>query len=305
MKNKLIIIICILFPLVVVIASFGEIISDYMPNLFEYNTVKNSCPSEKKICQKFKTQEELDTYLANDPRKKFDAITLSSYVIVCSSNFGILVFLSPLIMVLLVIFQIQDEISSRYIENILTRTNYKSLLKKYVLVAAKAALLIPLIYAVILFISCLITRFDFSHISSAALHPETSTFEYNHFMSYSLVLSSFLYLLHFAYALIGVFMSFISKNKIICSILGYIYFVVLNLTYMIIGAFVIRDFFGFKFGTDNYFNLLGQYWFINDTANIWVSYLTLLSVVGLNLLIVYIFMGKKERAVRLYEKQVI
>lgn len=305
MKNKLIIVICILIPFITVIASYNEVIRDYMPNLLEYNTVKENCPSDKKICSKFENQEELDTYLANNPRKRFDAITLASYIVRGSSTFGVIVFISPLIMILLVVFQIQDEISSGYIENILTRKNYKNLLKKYLSIAAKSALLIPLIYGLILLISCLITNFDFSFISSSAINLEGTTFKYNHFPIYCIYLSSLLYLLHFAYAIIGIFMSFISKNKVICSVLGYIYFVILNLSYMVFGAYVVRDLLGFNYGTENYFNLLGQYWFLNDTSILWVSYLVVISVILMNLAIVYILIGRKEKAINLYEKQVI
>lgn len=306
MKNKLIIIIAILFLLLSIFSCFGQVISDYMPTIFEYNTVKESCPSEKKICSKFKNQEELNAYLANNPREKFDAITLASYVVETTSNFGLIAYLSPLIMILLVVFQIQDEISSGYIENMLTRTGYKKILKKYILVAAKTALLIPLMYALILLIASFITNFNFTEIATEMIPmPELDTFKYNHFFTYSMILIGSLYLLHFAYALIGIFMSFISKNKVICTILGYIYFIVLDLASMVFGAYVIKKFLGFNYGANNYFNLVGHYWFFDDSTLPWVSYLVIIGVILINLSIIYILVGRKEKAINLYEKQVI
>lgn len=307
MKNKLIIVIIAIFFLSLsIISCFGEIISDYMPTLFEYNTVKENCPSEKTICSKFENQEELNAYLANNPRKKFDAITLASYVVETTSNFGLIAYLSPLIMILLVVFQIQDEISSGYIKNMLTRTSYKKILKKYILVAAKTALLIPLMYAFILLIASLITNFNFTEITTEMIPmPELATFKYNHFFTYSITLIGGLYLLHFAYSLIGIFMSFISKNKVICTVLGYIYFIVLDLISMVFGAYVIRRLFRFEYGSNNYFNLVGHYWFFDDTTSPWISYLVVIGVILINLLLIYILAGRKEKAINLYEKQVI
>ncbi|MDD5888411.1 MAG: hypothetical protein PUC82_02860 [bacterium] len=306
MKNKLIITITILFLLLSVASCFKEIISDYMPTIFEYNTVKENCPGEKAICSKFKSQEELDTYLANNPREKFDTITLASYVVETTTNFGLIAYISPLIMILLVIFQIQDEISSGYIENMLTRTAYKKILKKYILVAAKTALLIPLMYAIILLISALITNFNFTNITTEMIPmPEIDTFKYNHFFAYFLILTSSLYLLHFAYSLIGVFMSFISKNKVICTVLGYIYFIVLDLASMVFGSYVIKRIFGFDYGANNYFNLIGHYWFFDDTTSPLILYLVIIGVIFINLSIIYILIGRKEKAIKVYEKQVI
>ena len=306
MKNKIIIIITILFLTLSVISCFGQVISDYMPTLFEYNTVKEKCPSEEKICSKFNNHEELETYLNSNPRKKFDTITLASYVVETTDNFGLIAYLSPLIMILLVVFQIQDEISSGYIENMLTRMSYKKILKKYILVAAKTALLIPLMYALILLISALITNFNFTEITTGMIPMlELITFKYNHFFAYSIILIGSLYLLHFAYALIGIFMSFISKNKVICTVLGYIYFIVLDLVSMVFGAYVIRNLFRFEYDDNNYFNLVGHYWFFDDTTITWISYLVVIGVIIINLSIIYILVGRKEKAINLYEKQVV
>ena len=307
MKNKLIIvIIAISFLSLSIISCFGQVISEYMPTLFEYNAVKENCPSKETICSKFENQEELNVYLANNPRKKFDAITLASYVVETTNNFGLIAYLSPLIMILLVVFQIQDEISSGYIKNMLTRTSYKKILRKYILVAAKTALLIPLMYAFILLIASLITNFNFTEITTEMIPmPELATFKYNHFFAYSITLIGGLYLLHFAYSLIGIFMSFISKNKVICTVLGYIYFIVLDLISMAFGAYIIRRLLGFEYGSNNYFNLVGHYWFFDDTASPWISYLVIIGVILINLLLIYILAGRKEKAISLYEKQVI
>lgn len=305
MKNKLMIITCILISLVIVLLSFGEIIRDYMPNLLEYNTIKKQCPGEYEICTKFKSKEDLDYYIKNEnPSKKFDAITLASYVVETSNNFGILVFLSPLTMILLVVFKIHDEISSGYIENILTRVSYKQLMKIYISIALKAALLIPFLYIFIFLISCIITRFNFMSISETMLlSPGVDTFKYNHFIIYSIWLLSTQYLLHFSYALIGLLASFVSKSKIISVALGYIFFVIICILYLIFGAFVMRNLFGFYYNETNYFNLIGQYWFFNDIVNPWISYFIVISVICLISILIYIYAGKKEKVIELYEKQ--
>lgn len=304
-KNKKILILCLLFIIVIIGKSFMEVITEYVPNLNRYIEIKYSCPGKNKICSKFKNNQELKEYLTEEnPQKKFDAITLSTYVVETSRSFGILVFLSPLIMILLVVFKIQSDINSGFIKNILTREKYSSLIKKYIFIASKVAFIIPFIYILIFLISLLLTGFNINSPSeNMMLHPEYDTFKYNHFFTYGLILISIQYILHFAYALIGIFVSFINRNKILCIIFGYIYFIILCLLYLIVGAYIFKNILGFNYGDINYFNLIGNYWFFNDLSIIWILFLVVLSVVAINYFMIYLIIGKKEKAINMYEKQ--
>lgn len=305
MKKKKILILCLLFIIIVIGKSFKEVITEYVPNMNEYNEIKYNCPGKSEVCLKFKNSQELEKYLKEEnPQRKFDAITLSTYVVETSSSFGILVFLSPLIMILLAVFKIHSDINSGFIKNILTREKYSSLIKKYVFIASKIALIIPFIYILIFLLSLFLTGFNISSISeNMVLRPEYDTFKYNQFFLYGLILIGIQYILHFSYALIGIFVSFINKNKILCIIFGYIYFIILCLVYLIVGAFIFRDIIGFNYGDINYFNLIGNYWFFNDLSIIWVLFLVVLSVVAVNYFILYLTVGKKEKAISMYEKQ--
>lgn len=305
MKNKKLLVLCLIFITIIIMMSFIEVVRDYMPNLFEYSEIKRKCPSNDKVCSKFKNEHELEKYLKEEnPKKKFDAITLSSYVIKTSESFGILAFISPLIMISLVVFEIQNEINTGYITYILTREKYSSLIKKYTFIAIKTALIIPFIYLLVFLLSLVLTGFNMNTISNdMVLFPEHSTFKYNHFLLYGFILISIQYLLHFSYALIGVFASFINKNKILCITFGYLYFVILCLVYLIFGAYIVRNLIGFNYGDTNYFNLIGNYWSFNDLSIVWVLFIVVFSVIIINKSIIYFVVGKKEKAINMYEKQ--
>ena len=303
MKNKMVFIFSVIIVFSIVCMSFFEVVNDYIPNYIEYYKIEKKCPGEYNFCKPFKTKDELLTYLKeNNPKKKFDAITLSVYVVETSEKFGLLVFLLPLIVIVNVVFKIHDEISSGYIKNKLNRMKYSDILKEYFSSALKSALLVPLIYTLIFLSSCVITGFNFNLTKDMQLSPGYENFKYNYFLLYSLILILIQYILFFGYAVIGIFMSFISKSKIVSIILGYVYFVILCIAYLAFGAIVIKNVFGINYGEINYFNLIGNYWFFNDLTNPVFSFIVVLSIVLLNCLIVMKLIGNKEKGIIQYEK---
>lgn len=304
MKSKFIFIFCIVVVLIIIGFSFAEVINDYVPYYIDYYKIEKKCPGDYELCKTFKSDDELVEYLEkNDPQKKFDAITLAVYVVEVANNFGLIVFLLPLIVIVNVVFKIHDEISSGYIKNKLNRMSYKQLLQEYFGIAMKSALVIPLIYIFIFIVSCLITNFNFETVKSMQLWPGQETFKYNNFFLYSMLLIIIQYLLFFGYSIIGIFVSFINKSKIVSVILGYIYFVILCIFYLVFGAMVIKDLLGINYGEVNYFNLIGNYWSFNDLVNPIFSLLVVLSVIIINVLITLKIAGSKEKGISWYEKQ--
>ena len=303
MKNKIIFLLSIVVVLLIVCLSFGEVVHDYMPNYIDYFKIEKYCPGKNEICQSFQTEEDVKQYLKEkDPRKKFDVISLASYVVETSQNFGLLVFLLPFLVIANVILKIHDEISSGYIKNKLNRMSYKDVMKEYFLVALKSSLLVVFAYLFIFLISCIITGFNFHVVKNMQLDPKNQTFKYQHFIIYSTMLIVLQYLLFFGYSLIGIIMSFVSKNKIISVVLGYVYFVILCIGYLLFGAVVIRDTFGFQYGISNPFNLIGNYWFLDDLTNPIASVAVVISIILLNCLVIFKFIGTKERGILQYEK---
>lgn len=304
MKNKFISIFSIAIVLMIVIFSFAEVVNDYMPYYIDYYKIEKNCPGNDELCKPFKNRAEVLEYLENkNPHKRFDAITLSTYVIETSSTFGLVVFLLPLIVIINVVFRIHDEISSGFIKNKLSRMSYSKLLREYFLKAMKVSLIIPLIYIFIFGISCLITNFNFNITENMQLFSEYETFKYSNFFIYSVLLIIIQYLLFFGYSIIGIFMSFINKSKIVSVIFGYIYFVILCIFYLVFGTAVIKNLLGINYGEVNYFNLIGNYWSFNDLASPVLLLMVVLSVVVFNVLITLKLAGSKEKGILWYERQ--
>lgn len=304
MKNKNIIILIFLFVLCLIFVSFYDVIQTYyVPDYIRYNHVKEECPGDSEWCSDFHSNDEVNVFLdEHNPKNRFDVITLSIYVLRNTESMNLFLIISPMIMILLVVFSIHSEINSGYFENILTRSNYIMLIKKYVMIVAKMALLLPFIYILVHIISCFITGFNFNFNS---FYIEQYGIEiYNHFFRYSLIFLFAQYILYFGYGLIGIIMSFKCKSKVISIILGYIYFIVLDLVYMIISALFFRDVLGMPSRFTEFFNLLGYYWFFDSHTIYWIAFSIVLSVVLINMLVIYFYVGKKEKAVVLYEKQV-
>lgn len=304
MKNKNIMILIFLLVLGLIFASFFEVIQDYyVPDYNRYNHVKEECPGDSEWCRDFHSEDEVSKFLnESNPRDRFDVITLSIYVLRNTNAMNIFLILSPMIMIALVVFSIHGEINSGYFENILTRSNYKMLIKRYVVIAAKVALILPFIYILVHVISCLVTGFNFNFKSFFV--EEYGKSIYNHFFIYSFLFLFAQYILYFGYGLIGILMSFKCKSNVISIILGYIYFIVLNIGYMIVSALFFRDVLGMPSRFTEFFNLIGYYWFFDSNTIYWIAYSIVLSVVVINMLMIYFYVGKKEKAIVLYEKQV-
>ena len=269
MKNKIIFLLSIIFIFVIICFSFGEVVHDYMPNYIDYFKIEKYCPGDHEVCQSFQTEEDVKQYLKEkDPRKRLDVITLSDYVI-NTRPFAFLILLLPFIVIIHVISQAHDEVYSNYSKNKLKKMKLKDFMKQYILVAAKSALLVSLTYFFIFFISCVITGFHF----------EFKSFRFDYFFIDWFVLAFIQYLLYFGYSLIGILASFLHKNKIVCSVIGCLYLIVVFAIYTVFGAVVVRDALRISFGTDNYFDLLGNYWSFNHSMNIFWSFAVIISFI--------------------------
>ena len=144
-----------------------------------------------------------------DPQLKYqrlDAITLTCSIVE-QTLFSILQYGSPLFIILAVVGVLHKNFSTGMIQNDLLRIRYN----EYIKAILKIALLIPTSLIFIFIISCLLTKFHFQISPSTKALAVYSSFKYNHFLLYGIVICLLQFLLSFTYGCIG-FICFKKKS---------------------------------------------------------------------------------------------
>lgn len=306
-KNKYIIIICF-FLLFIILFSFYQYFSDYYSYSSSYYEIKEKCLEQgkkEKICSYFSDKIELKNYIQNnDPKarlKKLDAITLTCEIVE-HNFFSILQLLSPFLICICVIGTMHSEINSGMFKNYLTRTKYKKYLKNKIITICKISLVIPLSMLIVFLISCIITKFNFTINDSVKKIAVYSSWKYNNFIMYGVIMLILQYIMSFTYGMIGLICAFKNKNSIISIILSYVFFIIEELIiYIILYSVIINGIFGIK-GLTEYFNIAG-YWFFNENINYVMLLLIAFSVMSMNYIHLYFQLHDKEKVVIENEKQ--
>ena len=187
----------ILIPILIItgliVISFYNFYKPYYKFIDDYNTIKENCYEKKNInhpiCQLPYYQDEsvLKYFIENnDPYKRLNELDLYTVYnsIVENETYSVLQFLSPLLIMIMVVGTLHQEYSSGMLKNYLTRQSYKSYLKDKYKFILTISLIIPISLIVILLVSGIITGFNTKIASSVYSIAVYSEFKYNHFFMY-------------------------------------------------------------------------------------------------------------------------
>lgn len=301
-KNKTFIFV-LLFLAIIVAFSFFQIYEESFSYSKSYYEIKNDCYYKKniknKVCNIYKNREYLEFYIKTfNPKKTYselDAITLTCRVVE-TTIFSSLQFVSPLLVIMVVVGLLHSEISSGMFRNYLLRQEYRKYLKKLFLNIFYVSFIIPITLLIIFFISCIITKFNFNISDNVKIISVYNSWKYNHFLLYGVIICLIQYIMSFCYGCIGLYSSTKNKNGIISIVVGYVYFIIFDLfLYIIIYAGIINKLLGIKNVTD-YFNITG-YWFFNDGKSCFPVLIISLILLVVIVIFTYFKISKKEEVI--------
>lgn len=301
-KNKYFIITYILVILIILF-SFYQYYDEYFSYSKTYYEIKENCYEKHDLtaekCQLFKDEEQLESYIEiNDPQKAYkelDTIKLTSSI-VRHTSFSVLQFLSPLLIIFVVIGSIHNEFSTGFYKNVLQRTKYKDYIKEKYKVVIKAALIFPIALLIVFLLSCFITKFNFNVAEETKNIAIYNEWKYNNFLVYGfsiIIIQFFISLLYGNIALFGIKRN---KNMIVSIILSYVMFFVVHMfIYLVIYAIIINSILGFKNLTD-YFNITGYWHFDNGPHFLYVIPLSIIFFI-ISKIILFLNYRKKEEVI--------
>ena len=302
------VLLAIVLLIVLVLASFYQYYADNFSYAPKYYQTLEKCGSNgsdptHELCKYIRDDEDLERMKKeNDPVVKYnnlDAITLTSEIVE-NNVFNCLQYFSPLLIIISVVSIFHKDFSSGFFENKLLRMNHKDYVKKQMRIPWKVALLIPLTLLFVFAISCFITKFNFNTTVYTAVYDE---FKYNHFFLYGITILFVQYLLSVVYGNIAMYSCKKSKNSLLSIILGYLFFLALELFVMLVlYSLIINRIFGVKELTDM-FNIAGYWFFTNMNKSLWVFILPSVLVI-LSTIFLYRSYYSKEGVILSYEKQV-
>ncbi len=250
--------------------SFYQYYDEYFGYSNEYYAIKENCYEKKDLdkdyCSMFPTTELIENYVeVYDPvenYKKLDAISLTINVVEYT-KFGMLQFISPLLIIIIVVGTVHDEFSSGMLRNKLTRKKYRFFLIDTYKIAIKSALVMPFSLLLVFSLSCVFTKFNFTISDSVVNSALYNVWKYSNFILYGVIILLTQFFISILYANIGLFFCKINKSKLISMVMGYVSFLVIDIgIYIVLYVYIINKLLGFENLTD-YFNITG-YWFFDD-----------------------------------------
>lgn len=298
MKRKIFIISILILMFGVVFLSIREAVKMYVPTLFEYDKVVENCPGKNPVCKRFRTESELENYIEYSNPHDTDAISFIVYA-THTTSFSIFIYIFPIIAMIIVLSKVHNEIKTGYFENILLRTKYRDMIKKYIYVSLKSCLIVPIIYIIICIISCILTKFNFN------IDIETTrsmSFTFDHFPLYSILVLFGSYIVNFGFSLAGIFIAFKSKSKSINIFLCILYYIIMVVTYVFLGVCIFRDTYNMPQIYTEYFFIVNMPWLFTNGTKYYIAYLISTSMILINVIIMYLMIGTKEKAILSYEK---
>lgn len=305
----------ILIPILIIIGliviSFYKFYKPYYNFIDDYNTIKENCYEKKNVnhyvCKLpyYQDENNLKHFIENnDPYKGLKELDLYTVYnsIVENETYSVLQFLSPLLIMIMVVGTLHQEYSSGMFKNYLTRQSYKSYLKdKYKFVLA-ISLIIPFSLIVILLVSGILTGFNTKIASSVYSIAVYSEFKYNHFFMYFIGFLFITYFMSAFYANIGLFCIKKTKNTTLAIIMGYILFLIIDIIiYVVIYAFILYKFLNLNV-SEEIFNITG-YFFTDTKINLIKMLLVSFILQGLSTFILYKFYQNKQEVIENSEKQ--
>lgn len=306
-KNRFHILYIIIIFLIIGL-SFYEYYDHNFSYIDDYYKIKENCYEKRDLSYSYCDQlegENLELYLEIfDPEvlsKRNDTITITSSIVE-HSNYSVLQFLSPLLIMMAVIGTVHSELSTGMFKNYLMRMEYKDYLKKTYKVAFKTSLIIPLSLILIFIISSFVSGFNFNVVEETKGLAVYDSWKYNNFFIYASVILLIQFTISMFYANIALYCCKKNKNMLLAIITAYIFFFVANIFIYVFYGVVINKIFGFKELSD-FFNIAG-YWFFEDSSR---SYIALIIAAILQLastLILYKSFKNKEGVITEHEKQV-
>lgn len=306
-KYKYLIIACLVMVVIIAI-SFYQVYQDHFSYEKGYYEIKEKCyegkDSDHEYCKRFTKKKYLESYIKiNDPKKahkELDAITLTCDVVE-NSLFSILQIFSPLVIIFCVVGFFNDDISTGMIKNYLLRQSHKDYLRKSYYYILKCSLLMPISLILIFIISMFITGYNFEVANSTKSISVYSEWKYNNFILYGFIICLIQYFMSLLYAHLGVLACKKNKNKLVSIVMGYIFFLVINISIYVFYGLVVSKLFGVK-GLSDYFNIAG-YWFFDNGSKIVFNVLIALILYILSVIIMYLSYKDKEGVILTSEKQ--
>lgn len=304
---------------ILILFSFYQYYKEQYGYVDYYYQIKEECYEKRNenysLCKRFSGNIDQDgteisydelvkDYVINlDPVKKYrslDSITLTSEIVE-NTNFAILQFLSPLLICIAVVGTIHCEISTGYITNYFTRSEYSLVFKRYMKKIAQIALIVPISLIFIFVISSFITNFNFNISETVKGMSVYSEWKYQNFLLYGCIICFAQFILSFCYGLIAFASCFHNKSKIVSIIMGYVMNLIM-IIFVLMGVYtvLINKILGIK-NLYDYFSLTGYYYFNGDVNYYLVCFIP---IVLLIVLITFIRKryGKKSQVVMMCEK---
>ena len=300
----------IIFSSIILLACFIDFYNTNFSYVKQYNEIIEKCGQSgknpnAKICKHIKTDKQVaEMKKVENPTKKYkqyDAITLTC-VIVENGIFNFLQLLSPLIIIIFVIRIIHKDFSSGMIKNYLTRLTYKKYLSQRFITIAKISLFFPCVLTGIFLVSCIVTRFNFQINPVIKEWSVYSSWKYNNFIVYGLIICLVQFLLSFAYGCIGFVCCRKNRNFLVSIVMGYIYSLfVIVFVYVVVYSLIINKIFHIKELSD-YFNFMGYWFFDNGTSLLAIIAISFIFAIVI-FTFTYIYYKNKERTIIENEKQ--
>lgn len=300
-KNNKLSILVYLFLLILILASFFKYFKDYYSYAPYYYDLEEKCKNgNNDSCIEF---EEKYKFVLN-PKEKFqqvDTITLTSEIIE-TGYFSILQWISPLVVIILVVDSFHKYLSSGIFKYYLNRMSYKKYLKRIMFMSLKSSFVLPLSLILVFLISAVLTGFNFNITEFATMSPFYYDFKYNHFIVYEIIICILIFLMSLLYGNLAVICSKRNKSSLITIVISYIAFLMVDIfVYVVFYALILNQVFGFKNMTD-YFNITG-YWFFDQNMN-YVALILIASLITLaSYIVVYFSYRSKEKLIYENEKQ--
>lgn len=234
-------------------------------------------------------------------KEDMNALTLTFYIVE-NTAFSNLQLFSPLIISFIVIGTIQSEFNSGIFKNYLLRVDYKKYLLKTYKIVLISALLMPLSIILIFIISCIVTKFNFNYTDSSVLIKGFNDWKYNNFILYGILICIIQYIISLLYANIGLICVKSNKNKLVSIIMSYVMFFIVYMTIYFGYVFIINRALGIK-ELSNYFNIVGYWFFENDTNLLGIISLAFIFQF-ISFVYLYQIYKRKEKVLLYHEKQV-
>jgi len=318
MKNKYLIFVFVVLLFIVGI-SFYQYYDEYFSYADDYYLIKDNCYNGKnpnhKVCDMFNKndpeniEKHFNWYIKQfDPIKQYkelDAITLTSNIVELT-YFDVLQYLSPLLIIMIVVGKFHTEYSHGMFKNYLLRSSYKDYWKKNIKYILKISLITPILLCIVFAISCLVTNFNFEITEQVKEYAVYNDFKYHHYFIYGFIVCLIQYIVNIIYSCLGLIACKHNKSKVVSILLAYISFVVINLfMYLFVYEalnFVFSHFLGITLIWESF--ILNGYWFFDYGIYNGLTQLLVASIIlSVSGIITYLIYKNKEEVIMAYEKQ--